>query len=253
MVANAKPILNLIWFGSPFYPQPLEVFGTVFFAGSESGLDVPNGYTDFRPLSFLLSLTELDWVVRGVRSHYNMDMHTGDFPTRFLPVRTGGWGQAFVLVSVLAVWAQCTMWKRLDVTQRHLLGIFLVMVVVISMLPESYNLRFWLALPLVLIPLNARFLSTVFSASTVSILCLILAFYGLVLIGDGEFDWGLRPTEHSEIGKSPILYYTKDGSEVRCVLPTHEELSFKYSAAVTGRRVKYVADDVRCPCASGCS
>src|SRR5262249_35130724 len=78
--ANIKPTFNLLWYGSPFFPQPLELFGIVIFPGSEPVFAQPTGYTDVRPLNFLLSVTELDWFIRGVAAHYNIDMHTGDAP-----------------------------------------------------------------------------------------------------------------------------------------------------------------------------
>ena len=169
LAAAAWTISNMARFDNPFYPLQVMADGKTIFAGPEDPYrdsTTPRyalyGNTSTRfpgPIDFILSASELDWTMRGVVPWYDIGSVTGNNPVRGGPARTGGWGGLFVLVNAWLLGMQLLRLRRLDDARQRLLALnAALLVTVTAFLPRAYELRYWLFLPLVLIPVNLRFL-----------------------------------------------------------------------------------------------
>jgi hypothetical protein len=112
------------------------------------------------PISFVLSLTELDWTMRGVAPWYNIDSWTGKSPRRGDPSRTGGLGQAFILFHLALLAWQISRWRSLhDRRQKTLVMTCCMIIALLAFVPRSFELRYWLLGPLLLLVVNLRYLT----------------------------------------------------------------------------------------------
>jgi hypothetical protein len=168
-LAAGTMIANLARHGDPFYPIAVKAFGATVFAGPEdpeTDASYPTylltGSREIRlpgPIDFLLSVTELDWTLRGVAPWYNVDMVTGRSPRRGAPSRTGGLGILFVFFNGVVLATQLVRLRaETEPRQRNLVLAAALLAVVTACLPRSHELRYWLYLPLILLPINLRYL-----------------------------------------------------------------------------------------------
>lgn len=172
LAASATAIRNGVVYGNPAYPLSVTLNGTVVLDGPEN----PQGDAHFptyrltgdnvisvpRPVSFILSATELDWTLRGIPAWYNIDSSIGmQSPQRGTAgSRTGGLGGLFFTLNACLIALQLLLWRReADRTQRHLLIGTVVLLVATSAFPSSHEVRYWLYIPLVMIAVNLRYLS----------------------------------------------------------------------------------------------
>ncbi len=169
LAAGATVTRNLLRFHDPFYPLQVRVAGTMVFDGPEDptrDADYPAyllyGSTAVRfpePINFILSATELDWTMRGVAPWYNIDSVTGKSPRRGPESRAGGWGGLFVLVNFWLLAVQLLRPRLLSDSRQRLLAVnALLITAATACLPRAHELRYWLFVPLILIPVNLRFL-----------------------------------------------------------------------------------------------
>lgn len=177
LISSATAISNLYRTSNPVYPLKIQVAGLTIFSGPEdpmNGADPPDYagrggvHVLPTPVSFVLSVTELDWTLRGVPAWYSIDGRAGDRPAIGGPSRTGGWGWLFVLLNGFLLAMQVVgIRKEADPTQRSLVIGAVAIIVASSLLPRCHELRYWLFLPLILLPVNLRFLSRLDARSLV--------------------------------------------------------------------------------------
>lgn len=147
--------------GNPLYPFEVKVGQSVIFAGPENPMIDANPpryaiggrlISPPQPVAFALSATELDWIIRGVPMGYDITSNLGDKASNGTPSRTGGWGWPFVLLNGLLLLAQIVRKQKLAVATA-------VLIVATAFLPRSHELRYWLFLPLILLPINLRYVA----------------------------------------------------------------------------------------------
>ncbi len=248
LAASASAIGNLIHFNQPFYPLEVRIAGTTLSDGPEDpelGAEHPEyllrGSAPIalpEPINFILSATELDWTMRGVAPWYNYDSVTGDTPRRGPPSRTGGWGGLFVLVNV---WLLCVQVFRLrrqaDPRQRLMVINTVLIVVMVACLPRAHDLRYWLFLPLIVIPVNLRFLCEQdTNGRFVPHLLAVMLLYGLATVVLSPKSGLLEPrleTQQNRLLDVPPDVRRALAQTGRYCDPQDDQL-FRYSTAATG-------------------
>jgi hypothetical protein len=153
-LSGATCARNLWEYGNPFYPIAVGPFPGPWKEYQNYPL-----YTQAigwlgRPINWVLSITETDWIIRGVKVVYNIDLHAGDEPDLYGPARTGGyWGS--LVISSLVVGAALlarTAERNPRALQDHkfLLSSLLFLTVLTAFMPQSHELRYYLHWPLLL-------------------------------------------------------------------------------------------------------
>lgn len=145
---------NLWEYGNPFYPIALGPF-----PGPKKEYQNYPLYTQAvgwlgRPINWVLSITETDWIIRGVKVVYNIDLHAGDNADFYGPARTGGYWGALVISSIIvggALFAR-TAQRNPKALHQHkfLFSCFLFLSVLTAFMPQSHELRYYLYWPLLL-------------------------------------------------------------------------------------------------------
>ena len=249
LVAGTAATQNLILHENPFYPVEVRAFGQIIFEGPELpslGAEPPSYLlSESReislpgPLNFVLSATELDWTLRGVAPWYNIDAVSGRSPRRGPPSRTGGWGGIYVLLNIGLLAAQAMRVRRLADDRQQVLVIGAVLLTIVTAcLPRAHELRYWLYIPLVLMPVNLRFLYMRWGRNNVPVQALLLgvAIYGMALAFLSPKSGLLLETSLPVYGQRPnappglVESLSRTG---QFCFPSDEFL-FRYSAAVTG-------------------
>lgn len=247
MVASLSPTWNVIRTGNPLYPMTVTILGKTLLTGTESpDMDASPptyllvGERDFQfpgPVNHVLSLTELDWTMRGVAAWYNIDGFSGRLPRRGAPSRTGGLGQTFVLFHLgLLVW-QIMRWRvEQDTRQRILIVGTCALLVGLAIVPRAHELRYWLAGPLVLVVVNLRYVAALGWPTPMR-----LALAGLCCLGIALAVLSPR----SEI----VVRRPVDPAAIRAEMPPHirealqrdgrfcdadDDLLFRFGEAVSG-------------------
>jgi hypothetical protein len=145
---------NLWEFGNPFYPIAVGPFPGPWKEYQNYPL-----YTQAigwlgRPINWFLSITETDWIIRGVKAVYNIDLHLGDDADFYGPARTGGYWGSLIITSMvvggaLVAWVAESNAKALK-EHAFLLSSFLFVSVLTAFMPQSHELRYYLHWPLLL-------------------------------------------------------------------------------------------------------
>lgn len=261
LLAGASAGADLVRFGNPFYPINVEIAGHTVFSGpeaSDAGAEPPryllSGSREIALpgfANFILSATQVDWVLRGVAPWYNIDSVTGRSPRRGPPSRTGGWGDMFVLVNIgLLAIQSARQGLHQDRLQRILVVGAVLLVVLTSFLPRAHELRYWLYLPLVLMPVNLRFVFAHRAGSSLIHGALV------VLVGYSLMTTFLSPksallqiepvTEMERRAQVPLsIIQALEKKGVYCD-PDNNSL-FRYSFAVTGLHGLLSRDQRDCP------
>ena len=244
--ASATTIRNMAVYGNPFYPIEVHVGEHVMFAGPESpetDAKYPTYLLEGReikllePLNFILSVTEFDWIMRGVAPWYDLGSSSGDAPRRGPPSRTGGWGVVFVFLNGCIFLAQIIFLRREnDQEQRYLVIGGTVLMLVTALLPRAHELRYWLYIPLMVLTINLRALRKVPYPDIVSGGLIMMMIYGTAeaMLSPNS---GLikRQTVSMETMKNNIpLAIKKTILETSQYCESENYTVFKYSAAVTG-------------------
>jgi hypothetical protein len=200
ILAAATSERNAWRFGNPVYPVDTRVVG-VHLRGPDSEY---RNYPDYtaplgvlaRPANWLLSISEIDWIVRGVDHDYTLDLATGDKPGRYGPARTGGdWG-ALVIASVLLALVLAVLARRRNAaalrSHRSLLALFAWLSVATAFSPQSHELRYSLHWPLLLMVVLAA-LASAAQLSSRARLALVSVYFGAFLVSEAMLDFPLRP------------------------------------------------------------
>ena len=246
-LACATLLANAWRFGNPVYPFDVRTDSRVLLAGVESSdtdddrpIYLLQGSRELHlpgPLNFVLSLTELDWTMRGVAPWYNIDAYSGALARRGPPSRTGGLGAVFVLVNLgLLAWQAARRRSLADSRQRILVLGAVLLLVGTAFLPRAYELRYWLVVPLVMAAVNLRFLAGLGWPRWSRAGLLTLAAHGVAL--------SLLSPRSQLLARPPVAQ-----ADLRAAMPLHvaEALAqrghfcdpddrelFRYSFAITG-------------------
>jgi hypothetical protein len=146
---------NFSQYGNPFFPIAINILWPM--PGPFGQYRAYPMYTDSlgwlaRPANWILSITEIDWKIRGVKAVYSIDSFTGDNPERDGPARTGGFWGAFMMISMGLGGALFARTARLnpDAFKRHgfLFSSFLLISALTAFMPQSHELRYYLYWPI---------------------------------------------------------------------------------------------------------
>jgi hypothetical protein len=265
---------NAIVYSNPFHPhnprhlgRPLATYDPQARPGSSPSIPDSKprregsyltglGYGS-RPVAFVLSATELDWLVRGVAPRYDIDSNTGDRPRRWGPARTGGWWGPYVVALAAIVLLEAgarraTGWRA---TERRALALLALSAAAAAATPLAYLLRYWIHVPLLLVFLVVLLVEGRAGPRAAAALAAALGVVFLV-------SWLALP---SDADLDPRPYHRYDAQAMRarlrpelaeaiaagrsfCLDARHDPLHFRYSAAILGgsHRIEQVRDRRGC-------
>jgi hypothetical protein len=236
LLASTSALSNFARFGNPLYP-----FNSALFAGPENPMVDANppryeigsrSFTPPQPFAFALSATELDWTLRGVAPRYSTAMEAGNAPAKGGPSRTGGWGWLFVLINAALLIVQLVRKERLAFATA-------AAILLVAFVPRSHELRYWLFLPLVLLPVNLRYLRGILSERTQGIGLLVMTGYAII-------QTGLNPNSKLFF-RDPVYWPVPPQIRDGYCDPNRDALLFRYSRAVTGANVTLSQRRDDCP------
>jgi hypothetical protein len=246
LVAGISATSNLVKFGNPFYPVEVKIGKTAAFPGPESdSLGSPNPTYKIHdklislpwPSNFVLSISELDWTLRGVFPWYNIDSSTGDNapgPQRGGRARTGGWGSLFVAVNIFLLALQLAKpAAREDADQHRFVIACLLLIVATSLIPRAHELRYWLCIPLIILPINLKYLRDRLSVSIASAALGAMTLYGMAQALLSLNSDLLRGS--GDVAADPPAAVTAALESTGRYCNADDDLIFRYSRAITGR------------------
>lgn len=159
IVSGATITKNYAIYGNPFHPMLVrDKQGRDIFPGSRSlGAGNPGYFgTGALPNSgyFILSLTEIDWLIRKPPIFYSEASQFSAAAQRYgQGARTGGLFGPFVVLQLLVLAAAVPFLIRKGLCPpvlRHALGAFLLTSFAASLMEQSFELRYWFFCPLML-------------------------------------------------------------------------------------------------------
>lgn len=202
LLSSLTLLNNTFTFGNPFYP--IQIAG---LPGIEESTDDNSSlkYTNFMgplksPVEWTLSITELDWKIRGVITDYNELSTSGDNARWGGRGRTGGcWGSYMVFNFFLLIYFLYKFRSRRKEYFFHQLSfLFLILTILTAFLPDSLKMRFYLYVPILLLTINAYALSHIQFNKTHNLLVLtawvILGISWLTNPGIIFNEWSMKPT-----------------------------------------------------------
>lgn len=171
ILASSTIIKNIIKYDNPFYPINYKIpLINTKLKGHEKQFESYPGYANSlgvlkRPVYFFLSITEIDWFIRDVKSKYNIDSNTGDNPGKYQRARTGGLWGIYILVNIL-IFTYCIVTikrKSLNTAsyEKYLISMFLALSLVTSFMPQSHQVRYYLYWPILLVFFNLYMLTLI--------------------------------------------------------------------------------------------
>ncbi len=217
-IVFATPLKNLFLHHNPYYPVAFNFFGHVL-----PGPDDPYSSSPVwlehapRPVRFFCSVLEL-----RVTDRWTVDQWT---PPDAPGYRMGGYFGAYVLVN-LAFFAWRAVVDRKERSVRAATIGFLVLTAIVSILPQSHELRYYMGWMIALVALNlwlAKRLVLFELASVASLVAVIFITHGSYVYPSGEsFDDLVR----AEVSPA-ALGQVRDGERV-CV--RHAPWNFLWAA-----------------------
>jgi hypothetical protein len=247
LLAAGTALKNTYNHSNPVYPFDIHVLG-VHLQGPEPQYSNYPDYTAAlgvlaRPANWLLSISEIDWIVRRVDHDYSLDLATGDKPGRYGPARTGGdWG-ALVIASVLLGVGLAVLARRRSGAalrpHRALLALFAWLSAVTAFAPQSHELRYSLHWPLLLMVVLAA-LASAAQLSSRARLALVSVYFGAFLASEAMLDFPLNPwpvsTQEDAVGaqvSAPEIEAARTAGGL-CLGPDYNPRQFAYSAVFNG-------------------
>jgi hypothetical protein len=191
----------------------------------------------------MLSISDVDWIVRGVDGGYSLDLATGDKPKRYGPARSGGYWGPLVLVTVFLAIGLAVLAARRNRaglrSNRILLALFAWLSLVTAFMPQSHELRYSLHWPLLLMLV----LATLASAAKLSYkarVAVAAGYLGAFLVSQSMLEFRVRPWPISsqedivsgESSATEIEYARKTGGV--CLGPEYNPRQFAYSSVFHG-------------------
>jgi hypothetical protein len=145
------PLRNLILHGNPYFPLDWSLFGHSF-AGVEAPYSSSPPWLEHtpRPIRFVCSVLEI-----GVRPMSDPRRWSVDqwMPQSSTGNRMGGFFGAYVVANVaLLAWLA---WREKKLPARRIAACFGVFTLVVSLMPQSHELRYYLSWMIVLVSINA--------------------------------------------------------------------------------------------------
>jgi hypothetical protein len=247
VLAAGTALKNACRFSNPFHPVDTHVMG-VHLAGPEPEY---RNYPDYtaglgvlaRPANWALSISDIDWVVRGVDGKYSLDLATGDKPKRYGPARSGGYWGPLVLVAVFLVIGLAMLAARRNRaalrSNRFLLALFAWLSLVTAFMPQSHELRYALHWPLLLMLVLAVLVSAA-QLSSKARLALATGYLGAFLVSQSMLGFPVRPwpvTSQQDIvageSSAPEIEHARKTGGV-CLGPEYKPRQFAYSSVFHG-------------------
>ena len=197
-------IKNYQNFANPFYPITVNIpLLNIELAGPEDDHSTNPGFAkSFGPLAqpiyFFTSITEIDWLIRGINFYYSFDSEPGGNPKRFDKARAGGWWGPFIILNILLlIYIYKSLNSKLkssnanESNNNFSFYLFVFITIFISFIPQSHSLRYFFFWPICLIFLNSLYIKRTplwsrFSAIVVSIY-LILFLYSIFGLRGEQF------------------------------------------------------------------
>ncbi|MFT3731443.1 MAG: hypothetical protein QM780_08465 [Hyphomicrobium sp.] len=243
VLASTSVASNFVRHQNPFYPAQIQLGNAVVFSGPENvKAESPSPtYQIFHkvvtlpgPINFFLSITEFDWALRGVVPSYTIDSWGGDIPQRGGPGRTGGWGSLFATLNFFIIVLQIFMTSKKEDERQHQLALAcLLLIVGTSFFPIAHELRYWLCIPLIMVPVNLKFLyerlngpitlSALGAMTAYGVMQVLSSPFSHVVLGTGNF---------SQEAPAPLIAALQKTG--RYCAP-YGDYIFRFSEAVTGR------------------
>ena len=165
-VLSCGPYLhNLILFHNPLYPFQWSLLHIDFdgplslTARLEHQPDYLPALFGYRPALFVLSISDFDWIIRGITNvYYNIDMHVGDQNNRLM--RTGGLFGPYVMAQLacfiyLAIKSKTNIPLAQQSYCQNCIVLFCLLTMIIAFMPLNYELRLYLIWPVSLVLCNA--------------------------------------------------------------------------------------------------
>jgi hypothetical protein len=245
LLASATLLKNVHHHGNPVYPFETTVAG-IHLQGPEPEYRSYPAYSAplgalARPVNWLLSISDLDWAIRGSAPRYSLDMAAGGDTPQVTQPRTGGYFGPLPAASlVLAVWlavrlarASPTAWRG----QRFMLALFLFVTIATAFMPQSHELRYHLHWPLLLMLVVAVLVRHL---RPPAIAAVAAAYFAAFIGTQWMTDWPWRPwapvaqaaTVEAET-RMPPLAEARERSAT-CLGPETSPRQFAYSAVFRG-------------------
>ena len=253
ILSSGSLIKNSIVHKNPIYPIEFTVNNLdIHLQGPEIGYQNEPGYAENygilrRPIYFVLSITELDWTIRGVKPFYNLDMGTVEKPKNYSPARAGGWWGIDIALSISLVFILWVSAKFKIISCGSVsffpISLFCFLTVITALMPQSHELRYFLYWPILLI-FNLAFLVRGLDLNrlvsvALTILYAGLFFYSLFILRGETIESMLSyQTEQELIGipanSAEIVAAKRLGGT--CLGLSYAPNQFKYSAVLQGGR-----------------
>lgn len=249
LVLSSWTILkNAYLFHNPIYPLSFSVswLPPIFSGPIPAWQQYPN-YLSFlgwlaKPIYFVLSVTELDWLIRGVKQFYSLDAIDGDTPLRFSPARTGGWWGIWMILNLMAlawIWKRVIKWS--GASNFFPIILFAVLTAVTSFMPQSHELRYFLFWPLILLFLVSYGLTLLPPSNSRQQFFLIIsmvAFLYNLSCHAGEFPLNGKPEKYfSFVSEYDLVGISENSPEIQkarenggiCLDEKYTPFQFRYS------------------------
>jgi hypothetical protein len=245
VLASATLVKNVHRHGNPVYPFDTTVAGIRLHGPEPEYRSYPSYTARFgplaRPVNWTLSVSDLDWAIRGSAPRYTIDMAAGEDTAQGTPARTGGYfgplvAASLVLAASLALRVARSnplAWRR----QRFTVALFLFVSAVTAFMPQSHELRYHLHWPLMLMLVVAVLVRTVRAPGIGTVAA---AYFAAFIVTQWMTDWPWRPWASVAQMTSVIAEtHTPPLAEVRarpatCLGPDVNPRQFAYSAVFHG-------------------
>jgi hypothetical protein len=251
VLSAGTALKNIHAYRNPFFPLELNLPSVgIHLAGPwPRGMRSPEYTAKFgplaAPLNWGLSLTELDWVIRGVEWAYTPDSYYGDRPRKYGPARTGGYGGGLVIMSVtlgLVLAARVAQTERDALRQNgFFVCLFLFVSALTAFMPQSHDLRYQLYWPLLLM-LTVCILMKAAKLGSLETVFILLLYVGSFLFYEYTIRFPLRmfpPRPPEEVitakGASPEVAFARRTGGT-CLGVAYAPNHFMYASVFHGGR-----------------
>lgn len=155
LIGLSWPLRNIYLYNNPFYPLKSPVLSSVFsnqkMDTSPNIAQTPKTLFEYpNTIKFLLSSLELTRLDLSQKMNWSIDQYAKG-GTSNINHRMGGWN---ILIGLL--WIFIIFQYRKNIVNSWP---FITMILIVSILPQSHELRYWLFIPLVLSLLITRMIS----------------------------------------------------------------------------------------------
>ena len=243
VLASATLLKNVHRHGNPVYPFDTTVAG-IHLQGPEPEYRSYPEYTArlgalARPVNWLLSISDVDWAIRGRAPGYTLDMASGEDKPHATPPRTGGYLGPLVAASLVLALSLAARLARSNPAawreQRFMLALFVFVTAVTAVMPQSHELRYHLHWPLMLMLLVAALVSRSRVRAFVA-----AAYFAAFIATQWMTDWPWRPwAPVAQQTSVEAETHTPPLAEVRarpatCLGPQTNPRQFAYAAVFHG-------------------